>query len=148
MTPRRAAPASALDDMSEVFDALGHPTRRRILDLLRAAPGTTVGGLAEHFDTGRIAVMHHLKQLEDSGLVVSLKEGRVRQLFHNPVPIQLIYDRWTTEYAGFWASKMADVQYAVEQQSTTGATDDRNASQDGTTRVAHRDQGTHRGRVA
>ena len=44
--------------MSEVFDALGHPTRRRILDLLRASPGMLVGEVAEHFDVGRIAVMH------------------------------------------------------------------------------------------
>lgn len=139
---------STLDDMAEVFDALGHPTRRRILDLLRATPGTTVGELAEHFDTGRIAVMHHLRQLEDSGLVISLKEGRARRLFHNPVPIQLIYDRWTTEYAGFWASKMADVQYAVEQQANSGGSDGGNGSDDRATRVAHRDQGTHRGRVA
>lgn len=140
--------ATALDDMAEVFDALGHPVRRRILDLLRTEPGIAVGALAEHFEIGRIAVMHHLRQLEDAGLVISLKEGRVRQLFHNPVPIQLIYDRWTTEYAGFWASKMVDLQSAVEAHSTSGGNDGRAGSEDGATRVAHRDQGTHRGRVA
>jgi DNA-binding transcriptional ArsR family regulator len=139
---------SALDDTAEVFDALGHPTRRRILDLLRASPGTTVGELAEYFDTGRIAVMHHLRQLEDSGLVISLKEGRARRLFHNPVPIQLIYDRWTTEYAGFWASKMADIQYAVEQQAHSGGSDGGSSSDNRATRVEDRNQGKDRGRVA
>jgi DNA-binding transcriptional ArsR family regulator len=114
---------SALDDMAEVFDALGHPTRRRILDILRHEPGITVGGVADHFDVGRVAVMHHLRLLEDSGLVVSVKEGRIRQLFHNPVPIQLIHDRWTTEYAGFWSSKMADVKYAVEKQHSARGQD-------------------------
>jgi DNA-binding transcriptional ArsR family regulator len=109
-------PPSALDDMAEVFDALGHPTRRRILDILRHTPGIAVGELAERFDVGRIAVMHHLRLLEEAGLVISLKEGRVRQLFQNPVPIQLIHDRWTTEYAGFWSSKMVDVKYAVEHE--------------------------------
>jgi DNA-binding transcriptional ArsR family regulator len=101
-------------DMALVFDALGNATRRRILDLVKEEPGCTVGWLASHFDTTRIAVMHHLKQLEECGLVVSRKEGRTRLLYHNPVPIQLIYDRWTNEYSGFWASKMADVKYAVE----------------------------------
>jgi DNA-binding transcriptional ArsR family regulator len=140
-------PPSALDDMAAVFDALGHPTRRRILDLLRATPGMSVGALAEAFDVGRIAVMHHLRQLEDCGLVVSLKTGRTRELYHNPVPIQLIYDRWTSEYGSFWASKMVDVKYAVEQASLTGASDD---SSDGheAPGLPRRDQRTDRGRVA
>ena len=139
---------SALDDMAEVFDALGHPTRRRILDLLRANPGMSVGALADEFDVGRIAVMHHLRLLEDSGLVISLKEGRTRQLFHNPVPIQLIYDRWTTEYGSFWASKMADVKYAVERQHSTGATHDEHHPEHGATGLEDRDQRADRGRVA
>jgi DNA-binding transcriptional ArsR family regulator len=113
----RATRDSVLDDMAAVFDALGNATRRQILDLLKVEPGMSVGALAQHFDTSRIAVMHHLRQLEDAGLVISLKEGRTRQLFHNSIPIQLIYDRWTSEYAGFWASKMVDVKRAVEQSS-------------------------------
>ncbi|MDX2207137.1 MAG: helix-turn-helix transcriptional regulator [Gemmatimonadales bacterium] len=116
MTSHRTPLPSAIDDMAAVFDALGHPTRRRILDLLRLTPGLSVGELADEFDVGRVAVMHHLRQLETSGLVISLKEGRIRRLYHNPVPIQLIHDRWTSEYAGFWSSKLADVKYAVEQQ--------------------------------
>jgi DNA-binding transcriptional ArsR family regulator len=118
-----SAPASVLDDMAEVFDALGHPTRRRILDILRASPGCTVGELARQFDTSRIAVMHHLRQLEASGLVLGHREGRTRQLFHNPVPIQLIHDRWSTEYGSFWAGKMADVKYAVEHGHSTRGND-------------------------
>lgn len=141
-------PPSALDDMSEVFDALGHPTRRRILDLLRASPGMLVGEVAEQFDVGRIAVMHHLRQLEASGLVVSLKQGRTRQLYHNPVPIQLIHDRWTTEYGGFWASKMADVKYAVEHHHSSEGTDDGHHDEHRATGLEGRDSRAHRGRVA
>jgi predicted transcriptional regulator len=106
---------TVMDDMAAVFDALGNATRRRILDLVKAEPGCSVGALAAHFDTSRIAVMHHLRQLEECSLITSHKDGRIRRLYHNPVPIQLIHDRWTTEYSAFWASKMADVKYAVEQ---------------------------------
>lgn len=116
---------SSLDDMAQVFDALGHSSRRRILDLLRAEPALSVGALAGHFETSRIGVMHHLRKLEACGLVISRKEGRVRRLYFNPVPIQLIYDRWTGEYGGFWASKMADVKYAVETRTSAGGDDDR-----------------------
>lgn len=135
---------STLDDMAEVFDALGHPTRRRILDILRHEPGIAVGELAERFRVGRIAVMHHLRQLEDAALVVSRKEGRVRRLYHNPVPIQLIHDRWTTEYGGFWASKMADVKYAIESRHATGGEDGR----DDAAGIAGGDPRADRGRVA
>jgi DNA-binding transcriptional ArsR family regulator len=130
-------------DMAPVFEALGNATRRRILDLIKADPGCTVGVLASHFDTTRVAVMHHLRQLEECDLVVSVKEGRSRRLYHNPVPIQLIYDRWTTEYSGFWASKMADVKYAVEediQRSEHGG--------HGAAGIEDSDQGSNRGRVA
>jgi predicted transcriptional regulator len=133
-----------MDDMAPIFDALGSATRRRILDLVKADPGCTVGELAGHFDTTRIAVMHHLRQLEDCELIVSVKEGRTRRLHHNPVPIQLIYDRWTTEYGGFWASRMADVKYAVETKASRGATDGRRRR----TGLENSDSRNDRGRVA
>ena len=63
--------------------------------------------VAEFFDFGRIAVMKHLGVLESANLVLSEKVGRERQLWFNPVPIHLIYDRWTTEFSAFWAGKLA-----------------------------------------
>ncbi|MEZ4585961.1 MAG: metalloregulator ArsR/SmtB family transcription factor [Gemmatimonadales bacterium] len=135
---------TADDVMAPVFDALGHPARRRILDLVKAEPGCTVGELAAHFDTTRIAVMHHLRQLEDCELILSEKDGRARRLYHNPVPIQLIYDRWTTEYSGFWASKLADVKYAVEERTSKRGQHGRRRA----TGVEDPDRGSNRGRVA
>jgi predicted transcriptional regulator len=138
-----------MDDMAAVFEALGSAPRRKILDIVKANPGCSVGEVAAEFDTTRIAVLHHLRQLEDCDLIVSTKEGRIRHLYHNPVPIQLIYDRWTNEYGGFWASKMADVKYAVEgkqrkRDKTPGATHGR----DRQAGIEDRDQRKHRGRVA
>ena len=130
--------------MGAVFDALGSETRRRILDLIKAEPGCTVGEVASQFDTSRIAVMHHLRQLEECDLVTSVREGRTRRLYHNPVPIQLIYDRWTTEYSAFWASKMADVKYAVERGLEKGG---KHGGQ-GAAGIQDRDPGSNRGRVA
>jgi len=135
---------TVMDDMAPVFDALGNPTRRRILDLVKAKPGCTVGALAAHFDTSRIAVMHHLRQLEECSLVLSRKEGRTRRLYHNPVPIQLIHDRWTTEYSEFWASKMADVKFAVEQSASRRSKHGRQ----GKAGVKNPHPGSDRGRVA
>lgn len=104
-------------DMDAVFQALAHIARRRMLDLVKAEPGMTVGALAAHFDVSRIAVMKHLAVLEDVGLIVSHKDGRMRRLYFNAAPIRLIYDRWTNEYADYWSGRVAAIKYAAEQRA-------------------------------
>lgn len=83
-----------LDKQDRVFRALGHATRRRILDLLRDSPRTT-GQLCARFpDLDRCTVMQHLGALERAGLVVVRFEGRERWNVLNIVPILEIHDRW------------------------------------------------------
>lgn len=100
--------------MDAVFQALGNATRRRILDLVKQSPGCNVNDVCEPFKMSRIAVMKHLKCLEDAGLLTSQKKGRERRLFFNAVPIQMIYDRWTTEYSKLWAGRLTALKYRVE----------------------------------
>lgn len=105
------------NDMSAVFHALASEVRRSMLDKLKAAPGITVGELAKEFDVSRIAVMKNLRVLEDADLVVSRKVGRTRKLYFNAVPIQLIHDRWTTEYSAFWSGQVTRIKFAAEQRT-------------------------------
>ena len=100
--------------MDTVFRALAHEHRRRILDIVREAPGCNVNDVCAFFDTSRIAVMKHLRVLEEAGLIVREKDGRERRIYMNAMPIQMIYDRWTTEYSSFWASRLMDIKYRVE----------------------------------
>lgn len=103
------------DDAQDLlFAALAHRARRRILDVLKAHPGSTVGYVSDHFDVSRIAVMKHLKTLEAAGLVVSERKGRERHLYFNAVPIQEIHERWTTEFSQRWASKLTRIKHRVE----------------------------------
>jgi DNA-binding transcriptional ArsR family regulator len=51
-----------------IFDALGEPVRRRILELLHDGP-TPVGQLTERLPVRRPAVSKHLRVLSDAGLV-------------------------------------------------------------------------------
>lgn len=104
--------------MDSVFHALAHVDRRRILDLVKASPGSSVGDVCAHFAVSRIAVMKHLRVLEDAGLLISEKHGRTRRLFVNPVPIQVIHDRWVSGYIEFWAEKALDIKYRIESQSS------------------------------
>ena len=110
------------DDLATdaVFAALAHPARRRILDLLVASPGSSVKAIAGHFDFSRIATMKHLATLESAELIISEKSGRVRKHYFNAIPIQRIYDRWTTSYGSFWAGRLADIQTRVEARESKG----------------------------
>ena len=100
--------------MDRVFQALAHADRRRILDILKAEPGSSVGHVASFFETSRIAVLKHIRVLEDAELIVSRKEGRVRHLHFNAMPIQQIHDRWTSEYSRVWARHVHDVKMRLE----------------------------------
>jgi DNA-binding transcriptional ArsR family regulator len=103
-------------DMDALFQALAHESRRRMLDIVKERPGIGVGALASEFDVSRIAVMKHLGVLESAGLLVSEKDGRTRRLYFNAVPIQMIHDRWTTEYSACWSSHVTQIKYLAEMR--------------------------------
>jgi DNA-binding transcriptional ArsR family regulator len=105
------------DDLDAVFTALAHRDRRRILDLVRNNAGCRVEDLNAHFETSRVAVLKHLRVLERAELILSRKVGRERRLYINVMPIQLIYDRWATEFSALWAGPIAQLKYRVETAS-------------------------------
>ena len=61
--------------MSNVFKALGDPTRRTVLQLLRQRP-MTAGELAEHFDVSKPTMSAHFAVLTAAGLIQAEKNGR------------------------------------------------------------------------
>lgn len=93
-----------------------------MLDLVKLQPGIGVGEVAGHFDVSRIAVMKHLAVLEDANLVTSEKDGRTRRLYFNPIPIQMIYDRWSDEYSAYWGSQVTGIKYLAESKNLTHKT--------------------------
>lgn len=95
-----------------------------MLDLIRDMPGCSVGDVAKYFDISRIAVMKHLDVLSAAELIVSRRVGRRRELFFNSVPIQMIHDRWVSEYSGFWATRALDLKYRLEQDADAGDSSD------------------------
>jgi len=102
------------ESMDAIFAALAHAGRRRILDILKERPGSTVGEVCASFATSRIAALKNLKVLEEAGLVASERVGRTRRLFLNAVPIQMIYERWMTQYSALWAERLTSIKYRVE----------------------------------
>jgi predicted transcriptional regulator len=104
-------------DLDSVFVALASQPRRHILDILAARPGSTVNQVAEQFEMSRVGVLKHINVLEDAGLVMSEKVGRERPLYFNPVPLQLIHERWSSEYGRFWATQLTRLKHAVEERN-------------------------------
>jgi len=102
-----------------VFAALAHPLRRRMIDLLVELPGMSVSALATNFECSRIMVTKHVAALESAGLVISERVGRERKLYFNVIPIQQIYDRWTSRYSAFWAQRMTDLEARIAARRRT-----------------------------
>lgn len=65
---------------AEAFDALGDPTRRRILELLGGEP-QSVAVLADQLPVSRPAVSRHLRVLKDAGFVDEVPDG-TRRIYH------------------------------------------------------------------
>jgi DNA-binding transcriptional ArsR family regulator len=84
--------------VDKVFKALADPGRRLLLDRLHADNGQTLGQLCEHLNMTRQAVTKHLKLLEEAALVVTIRRGREKFHYLNPLPIHEIAERWIGKY--------------------------------------------------
>src|SRR5471032_2535556 len=101
-----------MDD--DVFKALAHPTRRKLLYKLFKDDGQSLSALEKRLPMTRFGVMKHLKLLEAAGLVVTRRQGREKLHFLNAVPIRLIHDRWVSKYAERWVAALSDLKYRLE----------------------------------
>ena len=81
-----------------LFKALADPSRRKLLDLLYANDGQTLGQLCEHLDMTRQSVTQHLDLLEAANLMATRRRGREKLHFINPLPLQDIYERWIRKF--------------------------------------------------
>ena len=102
--------------MDEVFKALADPTRRGLLDRLFERDGQTLGELEEGLSMTRFGVMKHLRVLEEAGLLTTQRRGREKLHFLNPVPIQLVHERWVSKYSEPWASALSELKTELEEE--------------------------------
>ncbi len=108
------------DDL--VFKALADPTRRSLLDRLLLRDGQTLGELEAELAMTRFGVAKHLRVLEDADLVVSRRVGREKRHFLNPVPVQLLHDRWIDKYTEGRVTALADLRTVLEGTPMTPST--------------------------
>ena len=108
---------NAFVSMGTVFKALADPARRRLLDSLRARNGQTLGQLCKGHNMTRQAVTKHLVILENANLVTTLRHGREKLHYLNPVPIQEISDRWISKYERSRLRVLADLKRTLENKN-------------------------------
>jgi DNA-binding transcriptional ArsR family regulator len=99
---------------TDAFRAIADPTRRAILDRLRAGPANA-GTLAADFRSSRPAVSKHLRVLREARLVVDTKIGRERLYAVNPVPLQSVAG-WLEGYRAFWQASLMRLKRNLEEK--------------------------------
>ncbi len=105
------------EDTDRLFKALADPSRRKLLDQLHAHDGQTLGQLCEHLDMSRQGVTQHLDVLEAANLVASVRSGREKLHFLNPVPLQEIYERWIAKFEKPRLKALAQLKRQLEKSN-------------------------------
>ena len=103
------------DDTDVLFKALADPSRRKLLDLLHAHDGRTLNQLCEYLDMTRQGVTQHLNLLEAANLVATVRRGREKLHFLNPVPLQEIYERWIAKFEKPRLKALSELKRRLEQ---------------------------------
>lgn len=112
------AVAHAKDEaVDEVFRALADPSRRSLLDALFARNGQTLSELSAGMEMTRQAVTKHLGVLESANLVATVRRGREKLHYLNPVPIHEIGERWISKYERTRLSALSALKKALESEN-------------------------------
>jgi DNA-binding transcriptional ArsR family regulator len=90
--------------VGRVFQALGDPTRRAIVEQLCRGP-KSAKDLAEPLDLTLAAVVQHLQRLEESGLIRTTKVGRVRTCRIEPGGLQ-VAQQWIAKRRSLWERRL------------------------------------------
>ncbi|CAN5371547.1 metalloregulator ArsR/SmtB family transcription factor [soil metagenome] len=99
----------------DVFKAISHPARRRMLDLLLEAD-RSVTAMAAQFQMSRPAVSQHLGILLDAGLVTEQRHGRERRYHFVPERLGQVRD-WLALYERFWDNRLRLLQTTLSRRT-------------------------------
>jgi DNA-binding transcriptional ArsR family regulator len=104
-----------------VFQALADPGRRAMVERLSRGPAS-VGELRKPLAMSLPAVLQHLRMLEASGLVQSVKVGRVRTCRIEPESLRLAED-WIAGRRAFWERRLDRLGELLAEAEARGGTE-------------------------
>jgi DNA-binding transcriptional ArsR family regulator len=102
--------------MDEVFKALADVSRRSLLDRLHARNGQTLLELCDGLAMTRQAVTKHLAILEAANLITSIRHGREKLHYLNPVPIHEIGERWIRKFERGKLAALSELKRKLEKR--------------------------------
>ena len=111
------------DDMDLVFRALADPSRRYLLDSLREQNGQTLGQLCGQLGMARQSATQHLGVLEAANLVSTIRRGREKLHYLNPVPLHEMQQRWIGRFEGQRLRALRTLKRRAEEPDMTGKPD-------------------------
>ena len=106
-----------MGDGDAVFRALADPTRRAVLDRLRERNGQTLGELCGPLAMARQSATQHLGVLEAANLITSVRRGREKLHYLNPVPLWAIQERWIDKFERPRLRALAAIKHRAEENS-------------------------------
>lgn len=99
-----ALPTPPPPDLDQMFQALGDPTRRQIVERLSEA-SASVSELAAPLTMSLPAVVQHLRVLEQSGLIRTSKTGRTRTCTLDTAALSLV-EQWINDRRIGWERRL------------------------------------------
>ncbi len=96
------------------FEAIAEPSRRQILDLLRAGE-RPAGDLVAATGLSQPGVSKHLKLLREAGLVSMRPDGQ-RRLYRLEADELAALDAWLQPFRTFWASRLDALEDHLEKE--------------------------------
>ncbi len=106
-----------VDGDDAVFRALADPTRRALLDRLRERNGQTLGELCGPLDMARQSATQHLGVLEAANLITTVRRGRAKLHYLNPVPLWAIQERWIGKFERPRLRALSAIKHRAEEDS-------------------------------
>src|SRR3954451_7129901 len=105
-------------DTDAVFKALADPTRRFLLDALHERNGQTLGELCARLAMARQSATQHLDVLEAANLISTVRSGRQKLHYLNPVPLHEIQERWIERFEVSRLRTLSTVKRRAEEAMT------------------------------
>jgi DNA-binding transcriptional ArsR family regulator len=103
-----------------LFRALADPTRRALLDRLRERNGQTLGELCEPLAMARQSATQHLGVLEAANLISTVRKGREKLHYLNPVPLWAIQERWIGKFEQPRLQALSAIKHRAEEGTMAG----------------------------
>ena len=107
--------------MADVFEILGDPTRRRLVEALRTGE-RSVSELVEAVDIGQPGVSRQLAILEEARFVRVRPDGRRRLYALRPEPFREL-DDWMRRYRDLWEARLDQLAAELDRRKRVRAKD-------------------------